>query len=292
MQLDRSAPRSTKALFALASICCSLTLLEGRVTAQLKRCGLGNSFGTDYVKHKQAAAQTVLADLSTKQGADLLFQWLSNEYVVGLHIAPPCGSASRVRSIRLKRKHGGSLPNPLRSDHSPNGLIGLPFTDRIKISQANNLTARLVEWACDVGVIFCMENRQFSHFCVISGIFWISQFFTHVNMEASDSRGLCWHSTPRSSEVFVNYVPAFLENTDMRNGVLTRLRINLQLRSRLHIQHFWRKKSLRSLLLRCTKEALAWLQIHYSLFNQRMKIICQHCGQKRVCSLDHPSCHP
>lgn len=139
----------------------------GRVAAQLKRYGLGNSFGTDHVKHKQAAAQIVLADLTTKQGVDLLFQWLSNEYVVGVFLAPPCGSASRARSIRLKRKHGQPLPKPFRSDRYPNGLNGLPFTDRIKISKANklyHLTARIVEWAMDVGVIFCIENPQFSHF--------------------------------------------------------------------------------------------------------------------------------
>lgn len=139
----------------------------GRVTAQLKRYGLVNSFGTDHVKHKQSVAQTVLADLTTKAGVDLLFQWLSNEYVVGVHMAPPCGSASRARSIRLKRKHAGSEPRPLRSDHAPNGIPGLHFTDRLKISKANklyHLTAQLVRWACDVGALFCIENPQFSHF--------------------------------------------------------------------------------------------------------------------------------
>ena len=56
----------------------------GRVTACLKQLGMSSSFGTDCVRHKQAMAQIVVADLTTEAGIELLMQWLSNPYVVGI----------------------------------------------------------------------------------------------------------------------------------------------------------------------------------------------------------------
>ena len=81
-----------------------------RVTAELKKFGMLSAFGTDHVRHKQAAAQVVIADLTTDAGVGLLMQWLSDKNVVGAFIAPPCGSASRARSIPLKRKRPGDPP--------------------------------------------------------------------------------------------------------------------------------------------------------------------------------------
>jgi hypothetical protein len=78
-----------------------------RVTAELRKFGMVSAFGTDHLRHKQAAAQVVIADLTTDVGVNLPMQWLAGEHVVGVFIAPPCGSASRGRSIPLKRKAPG-----------------------------------------------------------------------------------------------------------------------------------------------------------------------------------------
>ena len=82
----------------------------GRVTACLKQFGMSSAFGTHHVRHKQAMAPIVLADLTTKAGVDLLTQWLSNRQVIGFFLAPPCGSASRARSIPWKRQRSGDPP--------------------------------------------------------------------------------------------------------------------------------------------------------------------------------------
>ena len=131
-----------------------------RVTAELKKFGMLSAFGTDHVRHKQAAAQVVIADLTTDAGVGLLMQWLSDKNVVGAFIAPPCGSASRARSIPLKRKRPGDppAPKPLPSDKHPNGLPNLSFVDRLKISKANKLyflTSKLVQWAVAEGLLSC-----------------------------------------------------------------------------------------------------------------------------------------
>ena len=60
-----------------------------RVTAELRKIGMSSAFGTDHIRHKQAAAQVVVADLTTEEGVSLLMQWLADEHVVGLFIAPP-----------------------------------------------------------------------------------------------------------------------------------------------------------------------------------------------------------
>ena len=108
----------------------------GRVTACLKQYGMSSAFGTDHVRHKQAMSPIAITDLTKKAGIELLMQWLSDSRVVGLFLAPPCGSASQARAIPLKRKRPGDppAPKPLRSDQHPNGIPGLGLTDREKIS--------------------------------------------------------------------------------------------------------------------------------------------------------------
>ena len=71
-----------------------------RVTACLKQFGMSSAFGTDHVRHKQSMAQ---ADLTTKAGVELFMQWLSNPNVIGIFLAPPCGTASRARAIPMNQ---------------------------------------------------------------------------------------------------------------------------------------------------------------------------------------------
>ena len=146
----------------------------------------------DYKRHKGAAGPVILADLCTPEGVALLWSWLQNEQVLAVFLAPPCGSASRARQIPLKRKHFGHPsrrhhgPRPLRDDANPNGLPDLSDTDKQRVSLANQLyflTAQIVQWAVENGVIICVENPQFSLFlghdllatgCTSFGIFCFS----------------------------------------------------------------------------------------------------------------------
>ena len=142
-----------------------------RVTACLKQYGLASSSGIDYIRSKQAAAQVVIADLCDPQGIALLHQWLAHEYVVGIFLAPPCGSAS-LRG----RKGVRSGPRPLRDDDHPNGRPNLTMQEKQRVSRANklyHLTAALAEWAVAEGCLFCVENPQYS-------LFWATTFWTTV----------------------------------------------------------------------------------------------------------------
>ena len=123
-------------------------------------------------------AQIVVADLTAESGIELLMRWLSNPFVIGIFLAPPCGTASRARSIPLKRRKPGDppAPRPLRTNAHPNGLRCLKFLERIKISKANklyHLTAKLIRWAVKEGCIFVVENPQ-------SSLFWQTTFMQDV----------------------------------------------------------------------------------------------------------------
>ncbi len=155
----------------------------GRVTASLKQLGLHSAFGVAHARSKQAAAQIVMCDFCTASGQDLLWSWLQNPFVVGIFLAPSCGSASRARQIPLRQRfnyrgrhrarHG---PAPLRTDLHPNGVPGLSETNLRRASLANtlcHLTATLVRWACEVGCIVCVENPQYS-------LFWATTFWLEV----------------------------------------------------------------------------------------------------------------
>ena len=153
-----------------------------------------------------------LVDLTTKRGRDLLASWLKNPRVVGVFLAPPCGTASRARSIKLKRKR--NAPEPLRDDNNPNGLKSLSFVNKMKISQANklyHLTAQVVKYAVKHGMIVCVENPQFSLFWATT--FWVSvakllryTIFIAVNMEAIARRKRCLPTTTKLLISCPNYV--------------------------------------------------------------------------------------
>ena len=130
----------------------------------MKQLGAISAFGVDHVRSKQCMSQTVVADLCTHEGVSLLWQWLAQENVVAIFLAPRCGSASRARQIPLKRALGKNShgPLPLGDDLFPNGKPGLSFCDRQRISLANklyHLTSQLVEWANLVGCIYCVRGE-------------------------------------------------------------------------------------------------------------------------------------
>ena len=149
-----------------------------RVSSALRHFGLSSCFGVDHVKHRHSCAPISIVDLTERHGQDLLLQWLNNPRVIGIFVAPPCGTASRARKIKLKNRWDQG-PVPLRSDESPNGLSNLSFVNRMKISKANKLyhfTALLVKLALDRNLIICVENPQFSHFWATT--FWANTFAT------------------------------------------------------------------------------------------------------------------
>ena len=123
---------------------------------------------------------------------------------MGIFLAPPCGTASRARSIPLKRKQPGDpdAPRPLRSDRHLNGLPFLLLRDRIKVCQANklyHLTAKLVKWAVETGCIFCIETPQCSFFWQTS---FIQEVIHHMQFTTFQS---CRHGSRRPKRTMLGF---------------------------------------------------------------------------------------
>ena len=89
-----SLPRPLQARFPVV-----LEFFAGtaRVTAALRRLGFEGSQGVDHQQVSGAACPVLISDLTTASGQGLALQWLSSPHVIGIFLAPPCGTCSRAR---------------------------------------------------------------------------------------------------------------------------------------------------------------------------------------------------
>ena len=68
-----------------------------------------------------------------------------------------------------------SEPRPLRSNAYPNGIPGIAWLDKLKVSQANklyHLTSQIVKFCLEKNLLVCVENPQYSLFWATT--FWVS----------------------------------------------------------------------------------------------------------------------
>ena len=130
---------------------------SARLTASLKEVGIRDAFGVDH-KLDKAVATAKRLGLTAEKDQSILLQWLESPLVVGVFLAPPCGTCSLARNIKLRDSTGKIMhgPKPLRSAEWPEGLPRLGPQDRARVSAANKLydfLARLVDLAHDKGLL-------------------------------------------------------------------------------------------------------------------------------------------
>ena len=147
---------------------------SARVTLSLQKLGLTSSFGVDRTIQKNGG-KTLIADLTTESGQALCNLWLSSPNLLGVFMAPPCGTCSRARGIPIWLPNGKCIPGPapLRSDVFPNGLKGLPWIDRARVSSANRLYHYLTQVALQCikrQLVVCIENPR-------NSLYWKTSFF-------------------------------------------------------------------------------------------------------------------
>ena len=149
-----------------------------RVTACLKHAGCVSSFGVNHVRLPHVCSQVVLADLTTSEGIALLQSWCDNEWVVGLFIDPPCGTALCASPIPKKRKFDQRSSTPqLRSKVHPNGMPNLTWVEKLRVAKSNklfHLTSQLVKWAIQHGCVVVVKNPH-------NSLFWQTSFWRDVS---------------------------------------------------------------------------------------------------------------
>lgn len=141
-----------------------MEIFAGRGT--LSRAAIQAGFSVLSIDHDAGAASVpiVLLDLTTVSGASILWDILSSDNVVGVHMGLPCGTASLARERPVAaslQAMGVPNPPPLRSATCPLGLPGLSGVHKAKVEAANRLYRLGVEilvYCYKRGIVVSIEN--------------------------------------------------------------------------------------------------------------------------------------
>ncbi|CAE7512822.1 ubiad1 [Symbiodinium sp. CCMP2592] len=137
---------------------------SGRLTAELRRAGFRDSIGIDHVAPKQMISPVLKLDLLDPEHVKMVLDLIDSPFCLYVHIAPPCGTASRAREIF---RRGENLPAPARSDAHPDGLPDLTGELRIRVAKANDLyavTGKIFAHCIRSGKLVSCENPGRSYF--------------------------------------------------------------------------------------------------------------------------------
>ena len=160
------------------------------VCAQFKTLG-GRAIGVDHhMKRAKLKAAAVQLDLTQQWVQDLIEREIKLKRVDGIHLGPPCGTASRACNIPIKRKlirKGAPNPQPLRSEKHPLGFPWLRGVNRERVQSANVLyefSARIALLCEEFGTLFTIENPQ-------NSLLWVTPYFKPLvnkfHMHVADS---------------------------------------------------------------------------------------------------------
>ena len=146
------------------------------VCAQFRVQG-GKALGVDHhLKRTKLKSAAVQLDLTQPWVQELIFKEVRLGRISAVHLGPPCGTASKARSIPVKRKllkKGAPNPQPLRSSEHPLGFPWLKGLNKVKVQAANALYefSSRIAWLCDeCGVLFTIENP-------LNSLMWETPYF-------------------------------------------------------------------------------------------------------------------
>ncbi len=103
-------------------------------TAAFQRLGFSSAVAVDNTQPKFSHASVIALDLTSPDHQSLVMEWLRHDRPVAVFMTPPCGTCSFAHNILLE--NGPSAPRPLRSTAQPDGLQGLSYNERLRVSQA------------------------------------------------------------------------------------------------------------------------------------------------------------
>lgn len=161
----------------------------------------------------------MIADLTTKNGQALFMTWMNAPNLAGIFAAPPCGTCSLARNIKVRGPKGNIIsgPVPLRSQKYPEGFPNLTNTNLKRVLSANKLydfLSKVVLKANDRGLIFVIENPR-------SSLFWLTKYFQKIkHLFTFVAHQACAYGSerPKWTALAVNR-PQFLEINQTCPGV-------------------------------------------------------------------------
>ena len=161
-----NSPFSNKTFSEL--VCLELCAGSANLSHALRNRGFDAiAIDSSHNKH-QSKLQCLQLDLSGPQARDVIIHALAISPIAYVHVAPPCGTASRARERPLPRHlalAGVPQPKPLRDSSHPSGLPNLQGVNLDRVTQANaiyQLCAELFALCHARGIPCTIENPRSS----------------------------------------------------------------------------------------------------------------------------------
>ena len=126
------------------------------LTSVAKHFGLGG-IAIDKTKRPNARCSIFQLDVLKPEDRELLEDWLQSALLLWVHLAPVCGTASKVRE--RPRADVPFAPSPLRSCDFPHGLPSLSLVE---------LNSKGWSWQTS-----CSATRVTFFLCVYSVVSWL-----------------------------------------------------------------------------------------------------------------------
>ena len=143
-------------------------------SARLSKTAHSSGFRTmavDHTTERTCGFPICVFDLTDGDDLSSLLRFIEEaaDCILGIWIAPSCGTCSRAREKRLPALEaaGMKVPKPLRSSEKPEQLDGLGGVDKVKVEKANMLydaVLVLATRACELRIFLAIENPTNSHF--------------------------------------------------------------------------------------------------------------------------------
>ena len=143
---------------------------SARLSKVAHQCGF-RTMAVDHSTARSCGFPICVFDLTDPDDLERMVQFIeeSADSILGIWMAPSCGTCSRAREKRLVslERAGVKTPIPLRSLLQPDQLDGLTGLDKIKVEKANMLYDAvyvLASLACSLHIFVGIENPTNSHY--------------------------------------------------------------------------------------------------------------------------------
>jgi hypothetical protein len=173
---------------------------SAQLSASFRKLG-ANTIPFDWKRNRHQTKVTVYQlDLTAPGAFDVLSGLFTEDGIIYVHFAPPCGTASKAREkpVPLKlRKQGAPAPRPLRSQQYPRGLPGLSTVEQQRVDSANTIYELVIQlcYTCKkFSIPMSIENPAGSHFWNYPGM---DQCKFDCGLEDIDFDG-CMHGGSRA----------------------------------------------------------------------------------------------
>ena len=163
-----NAKQSTKVIAQTEPRALEICAGSGGLSFALWKQGL-NATGVDWQNNRHASRIPLLTrDLTDPdQQAEVKKLNKKSDYT---HMAPPCGTASRARDIKISKvdkAKGAPEAIPLRNEANPWGIPDLSSHNQMKVDKANAIylfCISIIEWCCSATPLipFTLENPSSS----------------------------------------------------------------------------------------------------------------------------------